>query len=74
MKMTYAIVAEMSAAGAGGHRFLRRHEDADDRVIIFQTYEEAVKRCEELKRRCVGRLHIDLAQRTDSSCLQLFHV
>jgi hypothetical protein len=55
MKMTYTIVAEMSAAGAGGHRFLRRHEDSDGRVIIFQTYEEAVKRCEELNAKKVDR-------------------
>ena len=55
MKMIYTIVAEMSAAGAGGHRFLRRHEDADGKVIIFQTYEEAVKRCEELNAKKVDR-------------------
>jgi len=55
MKMTYTIVAEMSAAGAGFHRFLRRHEDADGKVIIFQSYEEAVQRCQELNDKKVDR-------------------
>jgi hypothetical protein len=54
-EMIYTIVAEMSAAGAGFHRFLRRHEDADGKVIIYQTYEEAVKRCEQLNARKVDR-------------------
>ena len=53
--MIYTVVAEMTAGGSGGGRFLRRHEDADGKVIIFQTYEEAVKRCEELNARKVDR-------------------
>ena len=55
MKMTYAIEGRMTAGGSNHGRFSHRFSDADGMVIIFQTYEEAVKKCEHLNSAKVDR-------------------
>jgi hypothetical protein len=55
MKMIYTIVAEMTAGGTGHGRFLRRHQDADGKVIVFETYKEAVQCCDTLNAAKVDR-------------------
>jgi hypothetical protein len=54
MKMNYIIVGQRSA-GAYFGRVKRPCEDADGKVIIFQTYEEATQRCEEMNAKLVDR-------------------
>ena len=63
MKMTYTIFGQRSAGGYFG-RVKTRHVDADGKVIIFQTYEEAAKRCEEMNASLVDRnLHYSVERR-----------
>ena len=53
--MTYRIVLRK---GAGGSSFSSRCTpltDADDKLMVFQTYEDAVTKCEYLNSRLVDR-------------------
>lgn len=55
MKFIYRIVLKK---GTGGSSFGRRsypHTDADGKTVIFQSHEEAVKRCEEMNSNLVDR-------------------
>jgi hypothetical protein len=54
MKMNYIIVGQRSAGGYFG-RVRHAFEDADGKVIIFQTYEEATQRCEKMNAKLVDR-------------------
>lgn len=53
--MFFTIVAHMTAGGSGGGRFLRRHQDADGKTIVFKDYKEAVQCCDRLNGAKVDR-------------------
>ena len=66
MKMNYIIVGQRSAGGYFG-RVKRPCADADGKVIIFQNYEEATKRCAEMNAKLVDRnLRYSVEQRPTS--------
>ena len=55
MKMKYVIEGRMTAGGSGHGRFYYRLSDAAGKVIIFQNYDDAVKKCEEMNSKKVDR-------------------